>query len=132
MTSEASPSTGTVQAGQLFDLARQGATEELSAYVDAGVPVDLTNSAGDSLLLLAAYYAHGDTVGALLARGADHALINDKGQTALTAAVFKQSGDAVSHLLAAGADPDLGDQSARSTADAFGLTGMSELLDAPR
>lgn len=132
MSSGGSPSTGTVQAGQLFDLARQGSTEELSAYVDAGVPVNLMNSAGDTLLLLAAYYAHGDTAAALLTRGADHALINDKGQTALTAAVFKQAVDAVSHLLAAGADPDLGDQSARSTADVFGLRGMTELLDAPR
>ena len=70
----------------LFDLARQGETEVLAAYVDAGVPVDLTNSAGDTLLVLAAYYGHGETVAALLARGADHARINDKGQTALAAA----------------------------------------------
>ena len=125
-------STGTVQAGHLFDLARQGETEVLAAYIDAGVPVDLTNSAGDTLLVLAAYYGHGNTVAALLARGADHSRINDKGQTALAAAVFKQSAEAVRHLLAAGADPDLGGQSARATAQFFELTAMTELLDAPR
>jgi len=132
MSSGGSPSTGTVPAGHLFDLARAGATEELAAFVDAGVPVDLTNTAGDTLLVLAAYYAHGETVAALLERGADHSRVNDKGQTALAAAVFKQSADAVGHLLAAGADPDLGGQSARATAQFFDLTAMTELLDAPR
>lgn len=132
MSSGGSPSTGTVPAGHLFDLARQGSTEELAAFVDAGVPVDLTNTAGDTLLLLAAYYAHGHTVAALLERGADHSRLNDKGQTALAAAVFKQAADAVQHLLAAGADPDLGEMTARMTAQFFGLSAMTELLDAPR
>ncbi|RBY81159.1 ankyrin repeat domain-containing protein [Blastococcus sp. TF02-09] len=132
MSTEGSSSRGTVPAGHLFDLARSGATEELAAYIDAGVPVDLTNTAGDTLLLLAAYYAHGDTVAALLARGADHSRVNDKGQTALAAAVFKQSAEAVEHLLAAGADPDLGEMNARMTAHFFGLPAMTELLDGPR
>lgn len=35
-------------ATKIFDLARQGRTEELVAYVDAGVPADLTNDRGDS------------------------------------------------------------------------------------
>ncbi|TKJ24820.1 ankyrin repeat domain-containing protein [Blastococcus sp. CCUG 61487] len=119
-------------AGRLFDLARFGHTDELMAYVDAGAPVNLTNDKGDTLLLLAAYYGHGDTVAALLARGADHSRANDRGQTPLAAAVFKQAADAVAHLLEAGADPDLGGQSARATAQFFGLTAMTELLDAER
>ncbi|WP_040340046.1 ankyrin repeat domain-containing protein [Candidatus Blastococcus massiliensis] len=119
-------------AGRLFDLARFGHTEELMAYVEAGAPVNLTNDKGDTLLLLAAYYGHAGTVAELLARGADHGRVNDKGQTALAAAVFKQSVETVEHLLAAGADPDLGGQSARTTAQFFGLTAMSELLDRSR
>ena len=78
-------------AGRVFDLARSGSTEELAAYVDAGVPVNLTNDKGDTLLILAAYHGHPETVGALLDRGADHARVNDRGQTALAAAVFRQS-----------------------------------------
>ncbi len=117
-------------AGRVFDLARFGHTDELVAYLDAGVPVNLTNDKGDTLLLLAAYYGQADTVAALLARGADHARVNDKGQTALGAAAFKQSAEAVGYLLGAGADPDLGGQSARRTAQFFGLTAMLELLDA--
>jgi len=58
-------------AGRVFDLARFGATEELAAYVDAGVPADLTNDKGDTLLILSAYHGHADTVAVLLERGAD-------------------------------------------------------------
>jgi uncharacterized protein len=116
-------------AHRVFDLARGGATEELAAYVDAGVPVNLTNDKGDTLLILAAYHAHPDTVAALLERGADHARANDRGQTALAAAVFRQSEEAVRRLLDAGADPDAGGPSARATAQFFDLPAMAELLD---
>jgi ankyrin repeat protein len=116
-------------ARKVFDLAREGLTDELAEYVDAGVPVNLTNDKGDTLLILAAYHGHPETVGALLARGADHGRANDRGQTALAAAVFKQSAATVSRLLAAGADPDAGGPSARATAVFFELPAMVELLD---
>ena len=119
-------------ARRMFDLARSGSTAELVSYLDRRAPVNLANEKGDTLLLLAAYYGHADTVAALLARGADHARVNGKGQTALAAAVFTQSAETVGHLLAAGADPDLGGQSARATAEFFQLAAMAELLDAPR
>jgi hypothetical protein len=117
-------------AGRVFDLARGGHTEELTAYVDSGVPANLTNDKGDTLLILAAYHGHPETVGALLDRGADHSRVNDRGQTALAAAVFKQSVDTVTRLVAAGADPDGGSPSARATAVFFELPAMVALLDA--
>ena len=116
-------------AGRVFDLARGGATEDLAAYLDAGVPANLTNEKGDTLLILAAYHGHQETVAALLERGADHSRANDRGQTALAAAVFRQSTDTVARLLEAGADPDAGGPSARATAIFFDLPGMVELLD---
>jgi ankyrin repeat protein len=116
-------------AGRVFDLARGGHTDELAAYVDAGVPVDLTNDKGDTLLILAAYHGRPETVGALLARGADHSRANDRGQTALAAAVFRQSTETVTRLLDAGADPDGGGPSARATAAFFELPAMTELLE---
>jgi ankyrin repeat protein len=119
-------------AHRMFDLARDGHSEELAAYVDAGVPVNLTNDKGDTLLMLAAYHGHPDTVAALLARGADPARENDRGQTALTAAVFKQSSEAVTALLDAGADPHQGNQSAIATATFFELPAMLELLQRGR
>jgi len=115
-------------AGRVFDLSRGGHTDELVAYVDAGVPVNLTNDKGDTLLILAAYHGHPGTVAALLERHADHARVNDRGQTALAAAVFRQSTNTVRHLLAAGADPDAGGPSARATAAFFDLPAMTDLL----
>ena len=119
-------------AGRVFDLARGGATEELAAYVDAGVPANLTNGKGDTLLILAAYHGHPGTVAALLERGADAGRVNDRGQTALAAAVFKQSEETVRTLLAAGADPDAGGPTARETAAFFDLPVMTALLDDAR
>ena len=116
-------------AGRVFDLARGGSTEDLAAYVDAGVPVNLTNDKGDTLLILAAYHGHPETVAALLDRGADHSRANDRGQTALAAAVFRQSTETVTRLVAAGADPDAGGPSARATAAFFDLPAMGDLLD---
>ncbi|WP_373868434.1 ankyrin repeat domain-containing protein [Micromonospora yangpuensis] len=114
----------------MFDLARSGATAELSGHVDAGLPVNLTNAKGDTLLILAAYHAHPETVTALLGHGADHTRVNDRGQTALAAAVFRQNAEAVRALLAAGADPDHGTPSAADTARFFDLPDMLELLHA--
>ena len=116
-------------AGRVFDLARGGHTEELAGYLDAGVPADLTNDKGDTLLILAAYHGHAGTVAALLERGADHSRANDRGQTPLAAAVFKQSAETVTRVLRAGADPDAGGPSARATAIFFELAAMVELLD---
>ena len=116
-------------AGRVFDLAREGSTEDLASYLDAGVPANLTNEKGDTLLILAAYHGHADTVALLLSRSADHTRMNDRGQTPLAAAVFKQSTETVRHLLAAGADPDGGQPSARATAAFFELPEMTALLD---
>ena len=115
-------------AHRMFDLARDGQSEELAAYIDAGLPVNLTNDKGDTLLMLAAYHGHPGTVAALLARGADPARENDRGQTALAAATFKQSAESVKALLAAGADPEQGNQSALATAAFFQLPEMLKLL----
>jgi hypothetical protein len=111
-----------------FDLAREGQGEKLAEYVDAGLPVNLTNSGGDTLLILAAYHDHPETVRLLLERGADHSRVNDRGQTALGAAVFRRSADSVGALLAAGADPDHGGRSAHEVAVFFELEDMQQLL----
>jgi ankyrin repeat protein len=127
MTDEIDP--GTLDfAHRMFELAREGETEQLASYVDAGVPVNLTNDKGDTLLILAAYHDHPETVAALLQRGADAGRLNDRGQTALSAAVFRRSERGVLALLAAGADPSAGQPSALETARFFELPEMEELL----
>jgi ankyrin repeat protein len=107
-------------AHQMFDLARAGGAERLAAYVEAGVPVNLTDDSGNTLVMLAAYHGHAGTVTMLAGRGADVDRVNDRGQTPLAGAVFKGEAAVVSALLTAGADPDAGSPTARETAVAFG------------
>jgi ankyrin repeat protein len=115
-------------AGKVFDLARTGDAETLAAYVDAGVPANLTNDKGDSLVMLAAYHGHADAVTALLARGADADRANDRGQTPLAGAVFKGEEAVIRALLAGGANPEAGTPSAVDTARMFGKVELLELF----
>ncbi|MBT2900036.1 MULTISPECIES: ankyrin repeat domain-containing protein [unclassified Streptomyces] len=117
-------------ATKVFDLARAGDTEALTAYVEAGVPANLTNDRGDTLLMLAAYHGHAGTVAALVAREADPDRANDRGQTPLAGAVFKGEDAVVDALLAAGADPAAGTPSALDTARMFGKTDLLERFGA--
>ena len=114
-----------------LDLARAGQTKLLEESINAGLPVNLTASTGDSLLILAAYHRHPGTVEMLLARGADTQRVNDHGQTALAAAVFRRDWRIVGALLAAGANPATGERSALQVASFFNLTDMTELLTWP-
>lgn len=117
-------------AGKVFDLARHGDTDTIAAYVDAGVPPNLTNDSGDSLVMLAAYHGHPATVRALLARGADPDKPNDRGQTPLAGAVFKGEDEVVRALVDGGADPATGTPSAIETARMFAKTELLELFGA--
>lgn len=114
-------------AHQMFDLARAGDGDRLVRYVDAGVPVNLTDAAGNTLVMLAAYHGHAPVVTALAARGADVDRLNDHGQSPLAGAVFKAEPDVVRALLDAGADPDVGSPSARETAVLFGRPDLLDL-----
>ncbi|MCX4668723.1 ankyrin repeat domain-containing protein [Streptomyces sp. NBC_01381] len=117
-------------ATKIFDLARQGDTAALTAYVDAGVPANLTNDSGDSLVMLAAYHGHADAVRALLERGAEANRANDRGQTPLAGAVFKGEDAVIRALLDGGADPAAGTPSAVDTARMFAKTELLELFGA--
>ncbi|WP_306367526.1 ankyrin repeat domain-containing protein [Nocardiopsis sp. CC223A] len=117
-------------ATRLFGCARTGDTATLTAHIDAGVPVNLTNDKGDTLLMLAAYHGHHTTVAALLERGADPDRLNDRGQSPLAGAVFKGEEAIIALLVAHGADPDAGTPGARDTARVFGRTDLLALLDA--
>ncbi|WP_312180062.1 ankyrin repeat domain-containing protein [Arthrobacter sp.] len=115
-------------AERLFDAARAGDTELLRTYVSAGVPATLTNAAGDSLLMLAAYHGHVETTALLIELGADVNTLNDRGQSPLAGAVFKGYADVLRVLMKAGADPDAGNPSARAAAAYFQRPELLELL----
>ncbi|MDQ0755448.1 ankyrin repeat domain-containing protein [Arthrobacter sp. B3I4] len=115
-------------AHRLLDAARQGDSALLESYLAAGVPAALTSAAGDSLLMLAAYHGHADTVRLILKHGGDANAANDRGQTPLAGAVFKGYTDVVKVLTGAGADPDAGNPSAREAARMFARDDIQALL----
>jgi len=132
MTDQAAQPAGTpspeVVAG-VFDLAREGRTGPLAEMLDAGVPLNMINARGDSLLIVATYAQHLETVTELLKRGADTSLVNAMGQTAVTCAVFRNSEELLRALLEADADPLLGAHPAVAVADQFGFPRMRDVLE---
>ena len=76
-------------AARVFGYARGGHAPELAELLGMGLPPNLRNEKGDSLLMLASYHGHADAVRVLLDHGGDPELANDRGQTPLAAAAFK-------------------------------------------
>ncbi|MDT8912614.1 ankyrin repeat domain-containing protein [Amycolatopsis sp. PS_44_ISF1] len=114
---------------RVFEMARSGDAGSLAAYVDAGIPANLTNDRGDTLVMLAAYHGHAEAVTALVDRGADPGRVNDRGQSPLAGAVFKNEPEVVKALLEAGADPRAGHPSAIEAATLFGNGELLALLE---
>jgi ankyrin repeat protein len=119
-------------AAKLFDLARSGSTSTLSQYISAGVPKDLTNSTGDTLLMLASYHGHAETVKMLVDAGADPSALNGKGQSPIAGAVFKGYDEVVKVLFEAGADVMGGQPNAVDCARMFKRDGVLELFGVER
>jgi uncharacterized protein len=115
-------------ASRIFDMARSGDAATLAAYLDAGVPANLTNTNGDTLVMLAAYYGHEAAVAALIERGADVDRHNNRGQTPLAGAIFKNETTVMEQLLRADADPLAGSPSALETARYFGRGELARRL----
>ncbi|OQO15091.1 hypothetical protein B0A48_00473 [Cryoendolithus antarcticus] len=111
-------------ATKLFNLARNGDTALLTQYITAGIPPNLTNSSGDTLLMLASYHNHMSTVEMLIAKGADVDAVNDRGQSILAGAVFKGYEEVVGVLVQAGAGVRIGKPTAVETAVLFRREGI--------
>lgn len=116
----------------IFDLAREGRTGPLGEMLDAGVSLDLLNGRGDSLLIVATYAQHLDTVRDLLTRGASTSVVNAMGQTALACAVFRNNEPILRVLLEADADPALGAHTGVQIADQFSLPHLRAVIESYR
>ncbi|MFC9786865.1 ankyrin repeat domain-containing protein [Rhodococcus sp. NPDC127528] len=116
-------------AQRVFDAARAGDTSTLAAYLEAGVPVNLANGSGDTLLMLAAYHGHAEAVQLLIDRGADVDRLNERGQSPVAGAIFKGEAPVVRVLAAAGADPNAGHPTAVDSAKMFGREDYLTLWD---
>jgi len=87
-----------------LDFARRGQTTLLASMLRAGLPVNLADGKGNSLLMLASYHGHAETSRLLLEFDADVDRRNDRGQTPLGGVAFKGDEDIVTLLLDYGAD----------------------------
>jgi ankyrin repeat protein len=115
-------------AAKLFDLARAGSTQTLHQYISAGIPKNLTNSAGDTLLMLTSYHGHAETAKMLLENGADANVLNARGQSPIAGAVFKGYDEVVRALYEGGADVTLGHPNAVDCARMFKRTSCLKLF----
>jgi ankyrin repeat protein len=118
-------------AARVFQYARMGHAEELAELFGQGLPANLRNDKGDSLLMLAAYNVQAEATRVILEAGGDPELANDRGQTPLAGAAFKGDRDIASLLLAHGAAVDgtgTGSRTALMTAAMFNRTEMVALL----
>lgn len=112
----------------LFDAAREGRNDFLREALQAGVPANLTNGKGDTLLNLAAYQEQEETVFMLLEAGADTERVSDVGFTALICAVFRGNEPITRKLLEAGAGQATGNQHAQDVAKVFGQEHLLPVL----
>ncbi|MDG5767557.1 ankyrin repeat domain-containing protein [Balneolales bacterium ANBcel1] len=87
-----------------LDFARGGEPEQLEKMIEAGLPVNLADEKGNTLLMLAAYNGEEETVAMLIRNGADVDRRNDRGQTPLGGVAFKGYTDVAELLIRAGAD----------------------------
>lgn len=87
-----------------LDFARRGDTANLEAMLRAGLPVNLADHKGNTLLMLAAYHGRPETAQALLRHGAAVDRANDRGQTPLGGVAFKGDLPLARLLLSHGAD----------------------------
>lgn len=99
-------------ATRMYDAARNGDVPIFEQALPAGLPPNMTNDKGDTLLMLSTYHGHLPLSRLLLQHGADPNRLNDRGQSPLAGAVFKNETDIVDLLLEANADVDLGRPSA--------------------
>ena len=117
--------------GRVFQFARMGHAEELAELFGQGLPANLRNDKGDSLLMLAAYNGQAETARAILEHGGDPELANDRGQTPLAGAAFKGDRAMAELLLAHGALVDGtgdGSRTALMTAAMFDRLEIIDLL----
>lgn len=101
----------------IFDLARNGGAALLAPLLEAGVPVNMRTSDGETLLMLAARHGHPETVRLLLAQGAAPDQADGQQRTPLMQAAMANHTDVLDHLLAAGANPGLTDADGHTALD---------------
>ncbi len=118
-------------AARIFQYARMGHADELAELFGQGLPANLRNDKGDSLLMLAAYNGQEAATRVILEAGGDPELANDRGQTPLAGVCFKGEIEIARLLIAHGAKVDAEGDGTRTplmVAAMFDRTEIVELL----
>lgn len=116
-------------AEQVFDVARRGDTALLAALLAKGLPVNLRNHNGDTLLMLAAYHGHAEAVKVLLEFKADPLIANGKNQLPIAGAAFKGNLDVVKALIEGGAAVDAASSDGRTALMLAAMFNRVEMVD---
>lgn len=115
-----------------LDAARNGNAEILLPMLHAGMPVNLSDEKGNSLLMLASYHGHLEMTKLLLEQGAEPDQRNDRNQTSLAGVAFKGGLEIAKVLVKHGADPNADQGGGRypiQFAAMFGNPDIVEFLD---
>ncbi len=118
-------------AEQVFDVARKGDAAMLAALLSKGLPANLRNHKGDTLLMLASYHGHADAVRVLLEYQADPEIRNANGQSPIAGAAFKGDLAMVKLLIEGGAQVEGASADGRTAlmmAAMFNRTAIVEYL----
>jgi len=116
-------------AGRVFHCARIGHAADLDELLRMGLPANLRNDKGDTLLMLATYHEHTDCVRLLLEANADPDIANDRGQTPLAAACFRGNQEIVQLLLRHGAKVDGHGETGRTALMMAAMFNRSEIVE---
>ncbi|VTS07478.1 ankyrin repeat domain-containing protein [Tuwongella immobilis] len=112
-----------------FQAAREGDVATLREYLAVKMPLNETNSRGDTLLIVAAYQGQASAVEWLLKQpGIEIDRRNRMGLTALTAATFKGEVGIAKQLLAAKADVNLANGTGQTALMFAALAGRTEMV----
>lgn len=116
----------------LFDAARLGRDDMITALLQAGADVEAVDDRGHSALILASYHGHGTTTDLLLSLGAaPDGKDTISGNSALMGVAFKGYDHIAQALITAGADPNRTNragQTALMMAAMFGRVSVIDLL----
>lgn len=111
-----------------LDFARTGSVAELQKMIEKGLPVDLADGKGQTLLMLASYNGNFDTAKMLLENGAHVDQKNDRGQTPLGGVAFKGYPEIAELLIEYGADINANNGGGMTPIHYASMFGRSEII----
>lgn len=112
-----------------LDFARHDETEQLAAMLDHGLPINLADAKGQTLLMFASYHGHVETTRLLLEYGAEVDRRNVRGQTPLGGAAFKGHEEIVALLLQYGADINANNGAGMTPVMFAAIFGRTKVVD---